>query len=498
MNTHYTPFSPIAIVHLVRRRWLVLAVTTAGFIALAVGYILFVPDTWLASQAITVRDEAALEGGAMDAFRQADERKNLQETILELGNDPRMLRTVLEKVGPSADHAVSAAWPTRQEIEDFAGQVEITPPKGAEFGSTDIFYIRVKSTDRNRAVALVDTIREQLQKRFQKMRKDRGTNLVAELEATVDTAKEGLVKSSRKVAKLEEEIGPDLGELRGLQNSLSADSSLRRAASEIETELRQARTVEHAGQELAEILRTAQKDPGHLVAAPNRLLESQPALRRLKDGLIDAQIATSELKGRMSEAHPIVQAAMEAEKNIGEDLHDEIAIALRGVELDMKLSKARCDMLESRLAETTQRLNRLAKLRTPYSNAVKENESRIALLRRAEDALVSAKAKLAGTNASTLLATVGEADTGARPLGPGKSVVLAGAAVGGFALGLGLIFLIGPVPPSVGADQDTDRLLEEWRSPAPVTYAAKRNGSKKVAREWRTRETAIKDAFRRG
>ena len=383
MNTHYTPFSLYTLTRLVAGHWRLLAVTTIAMTLAGVAYIVLIPATWQASQAITVRDEAALEGGDESSFNRPEERKNLQETILELGSSPKTLRTALELVGPPNGRDADTQWPTREEVEDFANQVEISPPKGSEFGTSDIFYIRVKDEDRSRATALVNAIRDQLQKRFQKMRNDRVAGIVAELEATVGIARENLDGSSERVSKIEAEIGPDLGELRGLHNSLSADSSLRRTASEIETELRQARTVEHAGKELVEILRAAEKDPGSLIAAPNRLLESQPALRRLKDGLVDAQINTATLKGRMSEAHPIVQGAVEAEKNIGNDLHDEVAIALRGVELDLKLSQDRCQMLEARLAETTDRLNRLANLRTPYSNAVKENESRIALLRRA-------------------------------------------------------------------------------------------------------------------
>lgn len=500
MNPQLHPISFDTGLRLVLGHWRILAAVTAGALLCAVGYILVVPDTWVATQAITVRDEAALEDRPENGYGEAEARQNLQETILELANDPKTLQTVLKSVGPPSDHSSDSSWPTRQDVEDFSEAVTIAPPRGSEFGASDIFYVHVKSADRNRAIALVDAVREQLQLGFQKMRNDRVSSIIAELEATVETARANLDSSTVKVSKIEAEIGSDLGELRGLHNSLSADSSLRRTASEIETELRQARTAEDAGAELAEILRAAEKDPGRLLAAPNQLLESQPALRRLKDGLIDAQLATASLQGRMSEAHPIVQASIEEEKNIGENLHGEIAIALRGVEMELRLSRARCKMLENRLSEISRRLNDLARLRTPYSNALQENESRTELLRRAEDALVSAKAKLAGANASTLLAAVGEPDTGARPVGPGKSIILAGGMAAGSALGLGIILLTGTVPPPKPVERKASVRSPEWHHPltATVAHYSPANGGNSVTTDWRSREKAMKTAFRQG
>ena len=46
------------------------------------------------------------------------------------------------------------------------------------------------------------------------------------------------------------------------------------------------------------LLKQAEADPTALVAAPCRLLDSQPALRRLKDGLVDSQLRTANLQGR--------------------------------------------------------------------------------------------------------------------------------------------------------------------------------------------------------
>ena len=107
---------------------------------------------------------------------------------------------------------------------------------------------------------------------------------------------------------MEREVGPDLAELRNLQEQSSGDSDLRRKAVEIENELRQAKVAETNNRELLKLLTAARDNPGTLLATPNRLLESQPALKRLKDGLVDAQLRTAQHLGTMTHEHPLVGA----------------------------------------------------------------------------------------------------------------------------------------------------------------------------------------------
>ena len=182
MNGYQNPLSLENVIRLVLSHWRIPAACALACLLFAIGYILFVPQTWVATQAITVRDEAAIAGESTSSYAQAETRRNLQETILELGNDPELLREVLEDVGPPDDRSADSPWPSRQEVEDFSDAVEISPPRGSEFGTGDIFYIHVKSKTPRRAIALLDAIREQLRQRFQRMRNDRAANIVGRTE----------------------------------------------------------------------------------------------------------------------------------------------------------------------------------------------------------------------------------------------------------------------------------------------------------------------------
>ena len=217
--------------------------------------------------------------------------------------------------------------------------------------------------------------------------------MIAELTKTAAVAKADLGDSIARLSKTERQAGSDLAELRVLNNdATSGDSAIRRTVTEIENELRQARAGRQANEQLLGLLQAAEEDRGRLLATPNRLLDSQPSLRRLKDGLLDAQLHTAAMMGRMSSEHPLVQGAKQAEEEIGRRLHDELAIAVRGVESDLRLGGDRIASLQSQLADATGRLSRLAAVRAAYAAQVAETNSRTRLLERAEQSLADARA----------------------------------------------------------------------------------------------------------
>ncbi|NLE40197.1 MAG: hypothetical protein GX621_19460 [Pirellulaceae bacterium] len=421
----------------------------AGLITLAaVLFAVVRPPTWQASQALTVRNEAINRNEELGAFGHADQMKAVQETILELARSRGVLHATLVDVGPPAKYAGSAdAWPTERDVADFRDAVAIAPPKGADFGSTEVFYLNVKDRDRDRAIRLAETLCDRLETRFQNIRDTKAQSMVGELTNAVRLAQADLDDATVKLSAIEKEVGPDLAELRILNDATNGDSTLRRTAGEIRTELRTARAGYETNKELLTLLEQAQHDQGQLLAAPNQLLESQPALRRLKDGLVDAQIQTAQLKGRMSDEHPLVKAAREAEQEIGRHLHHELGIAIRGVKADLRLTGDRLRLLEERLVESTGRLERLAALRAPYANQLASAAHRTAVLQRAEQQLSQARATQASAAETSLISRIDAPDTGTKPLGPGRATIGLFGLAGGLLVGLGVLLLsAGPVP----------------------------------------------------
>jgi len=423
-------------------RWL----APSALVALsACGYAGIKSDTWEAQQALIVRNEAArssLEAG-LGKFRHADEMKALLETVLELAMSHNVLAQALSEVGPPEGRTSSDAWPTDQEIADFAPALSVTPPKGAEFGKTEVFYIKVKDGSRQRALALTTAVCEQLEARFDQLRDSRAKSMGDELSKAVELAHVDVDKATARLKGVEQQVGSDLSELRNLQES-HGDSDLRKKSLELESELRQAEVSQRSLRKLAEILVASKSDQGQLLATPAGLLEDQPTLKKLKEELALAQVHTSTLMGSMTALNPQVVAARETEEHIRSNVRVELDVILRGVTHDLDLAEAKVNSLEDQLGRLQKRLDKLAGLRAEYASLVAEVNHRTQLLETVQRELSEARASQAGSQTS-LIAPLDAPTTGPKPIGPSRAIIAAAGAAAGPVLGIGLLMLTLPM-----------------------------------------------------
>jgi uncharacterized protein involved in exopolysaccharide biosynthesis len=441
------------------RRWLVTALVIT---AAAAVYAFISPKSWQSSQAMIVRNEAVGADADSVRFHGPDELKSIQETIVELSKSRKVLHAALAEVELPAGHRQTSAWPGDTDVEDLQKAVKIAPPKGVELGTSEVFYLEVRDKDRRRAAQLSTAICHQLQRDLQDIRDAKARSMIEELEKAVQVAKTDLAAATARLTALEKEVGSDLPELRSLLDANSSDTALRRSVSEIENELRQYRAAVEANRQLRDLLVAAQADPRRLLAAPTRLLESQPALRRLKDGLVDAQLRTAMLEGKMSAEHPEVIAAREAEAQVAARLHAEIATAILGVNAELAVAANRVQSLDQQRERASARVERLAGMRATYTNLLSETSNRAKLLERAEQGLNNARSTLAGAKASSLISPVDDPDTGTHPVSPSRSLVILGGLLGGLLTGLGVVLLTAPATAKV----------TQTSSPSPAKEAA--------------------------
>ncbi len=418
-----------------------------------------------------VRDEAA-GTDHLGKFHFVDDMKTVQETILELAKGRSVIAAALQAVGPPAGRTAAANWPTDRDVAALQSAMKLSPPKGAEFGKTEVFYLQVQSSDRQRAIDLAAALSDQLKKRFEDLRDARAVSVIEELSRTVTLSESDLNAATEKLTLMDAAAGPDLGELRTMLDTPAGDSPLRRSIIEMQTELRAAQTSLDANQELLNLLVSSKADSRTLLAAPSRLLESQPVLKRLKDGLVDAQIHSAQLMSTMSASHPSVQAAKDAEAEIANHLNAELDAAILGVEGEVHLSSARTAAIEKQLSGARQRLDRLATIRADYANLAAEVRRRSDTLRSVENQLAEARASQAASHTASLLSRVDSPDTGAAPIGLGRSTIVATGCVGGFLAGLGLLFLTVPPPArrgdAVGIAAAAPRLASPSTAIAPA------------------------------
>jgi uncharacterized protein involved in exopolysaccharide biosynthesis len=434
-----------------RKLWLA---TTCACGVLAAAFSLVMPRYWEASQGLVVRQETAGSTAARPGkFADLYEMRTMQETILELAKSRQVVVATLDAAARQLGEEFVP--PTAEDVDKFRQRLKMLPPDGGEFGKTEVFYFVVKDPSRERAICLVGELCRQLDAALKELRAQRAAGLIAEIQEQATLAEQLLAAETERLAEFETQAGADLGELRMLHSANAGQSDLRTEVVQLEADVRKFRTQVREAEQLLALLRAAQEDPQQLIATPNSLLTSQPALRRLKDGLVDAQLATSRMGGTRSSDHPRVRAAAEAERQIREDLHDELLTAIRGADVELQLGRDRLDAAEHRLATLQDRLNRLAELRAEYSNRVAAVENCRLTVDRARQDLSTAKAAQAAAHSGSLVTKLDEPETGPYPAGPGRTVITLAGAVAGLMLGLGLVFLTSTPAVADHAEKDT-------------------------------------------
>jgi uncharacterized protein involved in exopolysaccharide biosynthesis len=429
-----TPAECVRLLAKHRRRWIAPTIVCA---ALAAAYALVMTRYWQATQALVVRQEVTTATtGQHGKFTDLYEMRTFQETILELAKSRQVIAATLQAVGPA-----DAGEPTDRDVDSFRKRMSMLPPGGAEFGKTEVFYLGVKDEDRDRAIRLVRELTRQLDVRLRQLRDEQAQSVIAELEQQVDLAARSQQFQTQRLAEFETEVGSDLGELRLLHSAASGQSDLRQQAVELENESRVSSAKFHEAEQLLVALKMAQQDSNELIAMPSSLLASQPTLRQLKDGLVDAQLRAARLSGTRTENHPRVQVAYDAVSQVRTDLHDELQVAVRGVQIELDLHRNRYIDLKNQLHEIDVRLAKLAERRAEYSNRVASVDNSRQVLDQARKQLIEARAEQVAANSASLVTVVDQPDGGTHPAGIGRTMVLLAGTVCGLLLGLGLTFL---------------------------------------------------------
>lgn len=324
--------------------------------------------------------------------------------------------------------------------------VSITPPKGAEFGKTEVFYLKVKDRDRQRALLLVAGVYDELQQALGRLRANVARSTLAELEKTVALAESQLGEATERLAALEQQVGPDLIALRMLLQSPTGESDLYRTLTNSADELRQVRGAESQSATMLELLAAAKEDPLRLLSAPRELLDAHPALARLSEGLNQAQLRTAGLASKFTESHPLLIAARNEEESIRQDIFKEVEAAREGVVASAKLAEGRRQTLDNQVAELRIRLDRLTSVRATYSNVAQEVDHRRTLLEEAQRNLAQVRATQVAAATSEQLSPLDDPDGGTRPLGPSRASILLLGLAGGLAAGVGVVLLTVPTP----------------------------------------------------
>ena len=165
-------------------RWLLPAIAISGAVA---AYALTRPETWEVSQGVMVRNNAVAKDTEPGEFNSTDPMRRTEDTIVEVCTSARVLAESLQTVGPPDDWSEpSSAWPSEKAVESLRRAMSIEAPNGAEFGTTEVFYVKLKGEHRDRVLRILTAVCDSLRARMGEIRNDRAAGLLSEVGKTVD------------------------------------------------------------------------------------------------------------------------------------------------------------------------------------------------------------------------------------------------------------------------------------------------------------------------
>ena len=422
----------------------------AVFSGLGYAYTQVRTDSYRASQVLLVRNQANGEDTTMGKFGSQTELKAAQETILQLARSREVVLAAMERLGPAPakpnDPPRETPWPSQDDIDEARANVTIAPPKNSEFGATEVIQLETKELSQRRARDFCEYIREALLDSMKTIRTDKSDSVLQELTEARNLALLRQTEANKKLQEIEVRVGSDLGDLRVLSESYGAQSNSQVVLEDLLRDLRQAELDLQKKEELHRILQLGQTEPGKLLIAGGEILGSQPTLKRLKDGMIDAQLEASKLGGRYTGNHPKMRAAITAQQEILSQIRMEITASIDSVKSQVRVAEERINKLQAKRQELAKRMERLAELRSTYSSVTAEARLRTEQLASAEAALTDAEAVFRSAKSTQLLSPLGEIQVTDKPLGPNDTMVLVSAVAMGTMCGFGLVFLVAPSP----------------------------------------------------
>jgi uncharacterized protein involved in exopolysaccharide biosynthesis len=138
-------------------------------------------------------------------------------------------------------------------------------------------------------------------------------------------------------------------------------------------------------------------------------------------------------------------AAKAGEEEISQRLHNEIAVAIKGVDVDLRLTNEHIHALEEQRANVQSRLGQLASARAEYANLVNATRHCGEILRAAQLELSASRASEAAAHTASLITVVDRPDAGTGPIGASRALIVLAGLLGGLLTGVGVVFTtVGP------------------------------------------------------
>ncbi|MEM9411828.1 MAG: hypothetical protein AAGA30_11985, partial [Planctomycetota bacterium] len=407
--------------------------------------------SYTSRQTLVVRDDlvgTSFKPGRFDSF---DSLKSAQETILEVSRRPQVVLAALEKVGAPALTSTSS-WLSEENVQKVQGKIQLSAPNGAEFGRTEAVILTVQGSSRDRSMQFISYLLDEIDLNLRLLRTDQFDSMQQELQEAANVAEESYLIVAKDLKSFETKIGPDLGTLISLNDSQAGTNSIQIELASLTLEQRNAESDLEEVKKQIQILERVADSPEALLEVPQELLQLQPTLGSLANGLNDAILKYSISKGRFTSQNPKLRTDYRAVVDIKQRIKEKLVRTLDSLIHQKELRQDKFDRITRLVTEKRTRLSELSGMRVTYQTLRQEVDKKRDINGKAQSNLAEIQTLGVSAREVNLLSRVGEPQTEIYPDGPSNKVVVLGGLIAGLMIGIGLVMFVAPIDNPLNAN----------------------------------------------
>ncbi|MEZ6093983.1 MAG: hypothetical protein R3C03_07055 [Pirellulaceae bacterium] len=436
-------FKQVAIQFLKQNRWLIL-VPVAICAILSLAYSFVSPRPYVAAQTLMLRDDLLGDSYKPGRFQSEESLKNAQQTVLHVVRKPAVVCEALKKAFPERYPDLT---PDSGTVDSYRDKISIAAPNGAEFGKTDLIILNIAAENQDECNLIATALCDELEINLQAARSDMLLSMENELQIQVDRTSELYRESADNLTRIEKSVGEDLESLRAMVEKNGGSGELQRALEKIRDEKRVAENELDLIEKQLEYLKQFDLNRDSPMATNAELLQMQPALSRLHNGLVDAKLKLATDLGRFLENHPTITEDRNAVARTKAQIEDELGTIEEGLLLQHRVAADKLLRLKDLEAEYRNRSITISDNRVDYQTLSAEVSQRGESLAKLQSNLAEVQSLASTDRSYTLLTRIG-----APEIRPGKGIsramlLILGCVFGGL-MGLGIAIIAnGPESP---------------------------------------------------
>jgi polysaccharide biosynthesis transport protein len=449
--------------------------TIAGMVLAFVYVFAFCAQSWTTRQRLLIRDDLLGQSFKPGQFSSTDTMKSRQETILDIARNTEVIRNTLTAVGPASNSGFfgSGDYPDNRAIEDFQGQISLSAPNGAEFGTTEVMVLSVKASKPDRSLKLIIKLLEEIEHQVEKVRNSQLQSMELELQAARDAAKASLQESIGQLRQMERTLGVDSVTMANMTSSMPGDNSIKSEMLQIQAEKRGFEAQLESLQTSLKTLNEAESNPLLIVSSASSFFRDQLKLSELAKSLVESQKSLALVAGKYQQAHPTVQHFVEQLDIMTEQVAKEMLLLRTSLQSQISELDQRISRLDDLIDQHHRRLMTLNEKRGEHLAINAEIAKRTESLNQYEATLKNIQSCRSASGDAVWVTRMGDPQPSSQPDGLSKRATVMAGGLLGFLFGAGLIVLVTPLSspdsetrnPSLGIETPARRSASWTASP---------------------------------